>query len=260
MSEMMDETRGPEAEGRERRRERRAWVAGIAVVQGGGQTPSVWRVENLSLGGASLVGDGALPAARLSLDLHVAGFPGVSLEAKVLRRQLVTRAGRSAVKFVDLSEARRQALREILAADHTPSIVRRGAIIVDGEGAPAPGLASELAALGFSVRRETSPEQAAAWLQKETPEILLLDANAMQAHRWSLLQFVRDTAPEVRRFVVLASEVLGFRLYYATKAGLVDGLVEPKMAGEALARHLLGAASPARRSGARGVTRRSAHG
>jgi hypothetical protein len=258
----MDQTHGPEAQGRERRREQRAWVAGIAVVRSGAQPPSVWRVENLSLGGASLVGDGALPAARLSLELHVAGFPGVALEAKVLRRQLVTRAGRSAVRFVDVSEAQRQALGEILAADHAPAIVRRGALIVDGAGeaTPAPALSGELASLGFSVHCETSPEQGAAWLQRETIEILLLGAAAMQAHRWSLLQFVRDTAPEVRRFVVTASEVLGFRLYYAMKAGLVDGLVEPKMAGEALARHLLGAASAHGRSRARAVTRRPAHG
>jgi ActR/RegA family two-component response regulator len=259
MSEVMDQTHEPEAQGRERRRERRAWVAGIAVVHGGGQTPSVWRVENLSLGGASLVGDGALPAARLSLELHVAGFPGVAVQAKVLRRQLVTRAGRSAVKFVDASEVQRQALREILAAEHTPAIVRRGALVVDGDGARAPGLSSELTSLGFSVHRETSPEQAAAWLQRETPEILLLDASVIQAHRWSLLQFVRDTAPEVRRFV-LAGDVLGFRLYYAIKAGLVDGLVEPKMAGEALARRLLGAAPAPGRSRGRAAARRAAHG
>jgi hypothetical protein len=258
MSEMMDQTHGPEAQGRERRRERRAWVAGIAVVHGGGQSPSVWRVDNLSLGGASLVGDGALPAARLSLDLHVAGFPGVALEAKVLRRQLVTRAGRNAVKLVDVSEAQRQALGEILAADHAPSVVRRGALIVDGDSGRAPALSGELASLGFSVHRGTSPEQAAAWLQKETAEILLLDASVMQTHRWSLLQFVRDTAPEVRRFVV-AGEVVGFRLYYAIKAGLVDGLVEPEMAGEALARRLLGHASAPGRSRARAVTRAAAH-
>jgi hypothetical protein len=252
----MDQTHEPEAQGRERRRERRAWVAGIAVVSSGSQTPSVWRVDNLSLGGASLVGDGALPAARLSLSLHVAGFRGLALEARVLRRQLVTRAGRSAVKFMDVSEEERQTLREILAADHAPSVARRRALIVDREGAKTPGLSGELASLGFSVHRETAPEQAAAWLQKETAEILLVGASVIEAHRWSLLQFVRDTAPEIRRFV-LASDVRGFRLYYAIKAGLVDGLVEPKMAGDTLARHLLGA-RPSRSRAPRRRTARSA--
>ena len=44
----------------------------------------------------------------------------------------------------------------------------------------------------------------------------------------------------MRRFV-LAPDVRGFRLYFAMKAGLVDGLVEPAMPRHTLARHLLGA-------------------
>jgi hypothetical protein len=245
MSLLMDETRLPGSRGRERRRERRIAVPGIAVVHIGAQTPSVWRVTDLSLGGASLVGDGALAPARLSLGLHVAGCRALDLEARVLRRQLVTRAGKCAVRFVDTSEAQRQALQEIMAVDHTPAEVRRRALVVVGGAADrAPTLSAELSRLGFAVRRETAPEQGAAWLQKETAEILLVDESVVEASRWSLLQFARDTAPEVRRFV-LAADVRRFRLYYAIKAGLVDGLVEPQMAGDSLARHLLGAA-PAR--------------
>src|SRR5215471_18613730 len=237
----MDETRVPELQPHERRRERRVSVAGVALLRGGAQAPSVWQVTNLSMGGASLLGEGALPAERLSLGLHVAGFPAVEVEARVLRRQLVTRAGRCAVKFVDVPEAQRNLLRDILAADHTPPLVQRRALIVDREEARSPSLSRELTTLGFTIRRETSPEQAAAWLQKESTEVLLVGESVIQANRWSLLQFVRDTAPEIRRFV-LATDVRGFRLYYAIKAGLVDGLVEPKMAGDTLARHLLGAA------------------
>jgi hypothetical protein len=249
MSQVMDETRVPGSREGERRREQRVSVAGIAVLRSGAQAPSVWRVTNLSLGGASLVGDGALPSGRLSLGLHVAGFPAVEVEARFLRRQLVTRAGKCAVKLVDVAEAQKELLRQILAADHTPAIVRRRALVVDPAGARAPALSGELASLGFTVRRETSPEQAAAWLQRESTEILLVAESAIEANRWSLLQFVRDTAPEIRRFV-LASDVRGFRLYYAIKAGLIDGLVEPTMVGDALARHLLGAA-PTKASGAR---------
>jgi hypothetical protein len=242
----MDEAQAPGEgiEGRERRRQRRVSVAGVAVVEGGGQPPCVWRVANLSLGGASLLGDGTLPAGPLSLGLHVAGFPAVDVSAKILRRQLVTRAGRSAVKFVDVPEAQRQVLREILAADHTPAVVSRRSLIVDREGARLTTLSAELTALGFKIRKETSPEQAAAWLQRETTEILLVGENIVEADRWGLLQFVRDTAPEVRRFV-LASDVRKFRLYYAMRAGLVDGLIEPKLTGDALARRLLGASAAA---------------
>ena len=39
---------------------------------------------------------------------------------------------------------------------------------------------------------------------------------------------------------MLANDVRGFRLYYAMKAGLVDGLVEPAAVGDTLARDLVG--------------------
>jgi CheY-like chemotaxis protein len=230
----------PESEDRERRHESRIRVAGVAVLRGGGQPPSVWRLTNLSLGGAALVGDGTLSSNRLSVSIHVAGFPAVDVQARVLRRQLVTRDGKCAVSFVDLSEADRETLREILLSAHySPSLVRRRALIVDRDEITTLALSAELMSLGFTVRRETSPEQAAAWLQREDTEVLLVDESVVGANRWSLLEFVRDSAPEIRR-LVLAEDVRGFRLYYAIKAGLVDGLVGRAMAGDALSRHVLG--------------------
>ncbi len=243
----MDETvRLPQVKERDRRGERRVPVTGVALLQGGAQAPSMWRVANLSLGGAALIGDGTLPSTHFTLSLYVAGFPAVEMDAKVLRRQLVIRGGRCAVKFAGVTEAQRQTLREILAADHSAILGGRRALIVEREGIKTPVLSSELRALGFNVRRESSPEQAAAWLQREDTEVVLVGESVVSSQRWSLLEFIRDTAPEIRRFV-LASDVRGFRLYYAIKAGLVEGLIEPKMAGETLARRLLGAVPPAAR-------------
>ncbi len=238
----------------ERRRERRIWVPGVAVLQSGGQPPSVWRVSNLSMGGAALVGDGGLLSGPLALRLHIAGFETLYLSARVLRRQLVTRGGRCGIRFVDVGDRQRRTLRDIAAAEHAPAHVRRRALVVIPDARKAPELAAELTAIGFDVRRESSPGQAAAWLQREGAEVLLVDESAVEVDRWSLLQFARDTAPEIRR-MVLAEDVRGFSLYYAIKAGLVEGLVEPSMAGDALARHLLAAQSkkqPARRRAAAG--------
>jgi hypothetical protein len=233
----------PGAKGGERREERRVPVSGVALLQGGGQAPAVWRLTNLSQGGAALIGDGTLPSAQFALGLHVAGFAAVDLEAKVLRRQLVVRDGKCAVRFVGVGEAQKQALRDILAADHSAAIGGRRALIVDRDDVKTPGLSSELVALGFNVRRESAPEKAAAWLQREETEVVLVGERIVAGHRWNLLEFIRDTAPEIRRFV-LASDVRGFRLYYAIKAGLVEGLIPPDLAGEALARYLLGAVAP----------------
>jgi ActR/RegA family two-component response regulator len=243
-SVFMEQAATPETQGSERRRAARVRVAGVAVLQSGTQPPSVWRISDLSVGGAGLVGDGAMIVGKQSLCLHVAGFPALQIEAKVLRRQLVARRGRCAVRFVDATEEQREVLRAMMAADHAPVIVPRRALVVSANEKRARSLSSQLTRLGFSVRQEPVPGQAVAWLQREDVEAVLVDEAVVDGDRWNLLQFVRDTAPEVRRLVI-ANDVRGFRLYFAIKAGLVDGLVEPAMSGDALARQVTGAPAPA---------------
>jgi CheY-like chemotaxis protein len=235
----MDHVNARETHSDERRREARVWVPGIAVLRSGTHAPSVFRVSNLSAGGAGLVGDGAMVPGRHALSLHVAGFPALELEATVLRQQLVRRGGRYAVRFVDVTAEREQTLRDLMGADHRPSLIGRRAMVVAPEGDRARVTSRDLAALGFRVRHESSPGQALAWLQREETEVLLVDESLIEADRWSLLQFVRDTTPDLRR-LVLANDVRGFRLYYAMKAGLVDGLVEPAAVVDTLARDLVG--------------------
>ncbi len=234
----MEHTPAVGTQSSERRRQRRIWVPGVAVLRSGAQPPTIWRVSNLSAGGAGLLGNGALLSGPLSLTLYVAGFEPVELSAKVLRRQLVTRGGRCAVRFTSLTEAQRQVLADVLAADHTPKLLANRALVVTPHATRSPRLEAELTAIGFSIRHETSPGQAAAWLQREGAEVLLVDESVVEADRWSLLQFALDTAPEIRR-LVLAEDVRGFRLYFAIKAGLVDGLVSPTMDGHHLARQVL---------------------
>jgi hypothetical protein len=224
----------------ERRRAARAWVAAVAVMQSGAQPASVWRVSNLSVGGAGLVGDGTLSPGVSSLVLHVAGFPPLDLKAKALRKQLLTRGGHGAVKFVDMTPAQHELLVAIMTAEHAPAPVGRRALVVTADDGRAKGLSKELSMLGFAVRREKSAGQGVAWLQREETEVMLVDENVVGADRWNVLQFVHDTAPETRRFVI-ANDVRGFRLYYAIKAGLVEGLIEPTAAGDGLARQLAGA-------------------
>jgi CheY-like chemotaxis protein len=238
----MDQATTPETQSGERRRAVRVSVPGVAVLNNGTQPPAVWRVSNLSVGGAGLVGDGGLLMGKQSLSLHVAGFPAIDLEAKVLRRQLVTRGGRCAVKFVDVSEAQRQTLREIMAADHAPALAGRRALVITSNVERARTLSRELVRLGLATREEASPGQAVAWLQREETEVVLVDESVVDADRWNLLQFIRDTEPEIRRLVI-ANDVRGFKLYYAIKAGLVDALVEPGTTADALARQITGAAA-----------------
>ena len=210
------------------------------MLRSGAQPPSVWQVANLSAGGASLVGGKAVLIDRVSMDLHVAGFPDLELETRLVRRQLATPNGKCALRFVNPSDEQRRVLGEMLGADHAPPRERRRALLVHAEQAHVPALAADVAALGFAVRSETSTGQAAAWLQRESADLLLVEHRVVETDRLGILQFAHDTVPEMRRFV-LASDVRGFRLYFAIKAGLVDGLVEPTMPRHLLARHLLGA-------------------
>jgi hypothetical protein len=186
------------------------------------------------------VGGGAVLLDRVSMDLHVAGFPNLELETRLVRRQLATQNRRCALRFIDVPEEQRRILREMVGADHAPAAARRRALLVHADEARIPALATDVAALGFAVRSETSTGQAAAWLQRESADLILVEHRVVETDRWGLLQFARDTVPEMRRFV-LAPDVRGFRLYFAIKAGLVDGLVDPAMPRHQLARHLLGA-------------------
>ena len=222
----------------ERRRARRVWVAGVAVLRGGAQPPSVWRVGNLSLGGASLLGEGAL-AGRLAMSLHVAGFPDMELTATLVRRQLSTRAGRCAVRFVDVSDGQRQLLRDILAADHSPAHSRRARCWSSRTTSAVPRSPPSSPRSGSRCATRPLPDRRRPGCSGRARRCCWWTVASWRWIGWSLLQFARDTAPEMRRFV-LAEDVRGFRLYFALKAGLVDGLVEPQMPRDTLARHLLG--------------------
>ena len=212
-------------------------VAAVAVVYRGMQPPSICQVTNLSVGGLGLVGDAALGPGRHRLTLHIAGFAAIDLQAMTLRCQLVPHRRQCALRFVDVTREQHDALSTLVAADHSPYPGAHRTLVVAPNGQRAQHLRHELEQLGYSVRHEKSPGQALAWLQREETEALLLDESVLDADRWSLLQFVRDATPEVRRFVI-ANDVRGFRLYYAMKAGVVEGLVEPTAAADALARHL----------------------
>ncbi len=223
----------------ERRKAIRVPVAAVAVLNSATQPPSIWQVRNLSAGGVALVGDAALIPGRHLLTLHAAGFPPLDLRVAVLRCQLAPSGKRCAVRFVEVTPEQRHVLSQIIAADHSPAHGGHRALVLAPRGERAQHLRDELNRLGYLVRHEESSGQALAWLQREETEALFVDESVLDTDRWSLLQFVRDTVPEARRFVI-ANDVRGFRLYYAIKAGVVEALIEPSTTGDSLARHLTG--------------------
>ena len=150
--------------------ERRATALGLADCESLGR-------RGVAGGGGAVLLDGA------SMDLHVAGFPDLALETRLVRRQLATRARRCALRFVDTSDEQRRILGEMLGADHAAAPARRRALLVHVDQAHIPALATDVAALGFSVRSETSTGQAAAWLQRESADLLLVEHRVVETDR-----------------------------------------------------------------------------
>jgi hypothetical protein len=218
-------------------------VAAVAVVHSATRPPSIWRVTNLSVGGLGLVGDATLVAGRHRVTLYAAGFPAMDLQVAVVRAQLATAGKRCGVRFVDVTPAQRDALAAMVAADHTPALGAHRALVLVADAARARHLCDELAGLGYTARHEPSAGQSLAWLQREETEVLFVDDSIIATDRWNLLKFVRDTTPDVRRFVIANDVRGGFRLYYAMKAGVVEALVEPSATADVLARHLASASA-----------------
>src|SRR5262245_34029439 len=89
-----------------RRRHRRSYVPGVAVVSAEDGSVAVSCVRDISLGGACLTGNTVLVAGKRSnLTLYLAGAAPLEVSAKVIRRQLATRRGQCAIAFDDLAPA-----------------------------------------------------------------------------------------------------------------------------------------------------------
>lgn len=225
---------------------------------------SVWSVQNLSLGGASLVGDAPLtPGERVRLSLCLPGWEPISVTALVLRRQLATRA-RCALAFAPLEEATSRTLAAALeawsgaqAGRGEPGRPFEGLVrctdllVIADEVAAAAALGSAVTALGRTPFRVTSALEAAACLAG-APALasVLVHEDLLQHGGWALLPFVRDTRPNVRRLVVPA-EVSSFRLNLTLRTGLVDAVVEPPFDAGALARKLVAEGAVARHAAGR---------
>lgn len=222
-----------------RRRHSRTQAPAIASVVRSDGTTAVWRVRDLSLGGASLIGDAPLaPGERVELTFHLPGRAPVALATRVVRRQLATRA-RTAVAFDAVDGGVAATLEQVVAAGAARTPETSVTELVVGRGsAGAAVLERELATAGRAVRRVESPLDAAAWLELSTPPTtLLVEEDALVFRGWKLLPHAKDTHPLVRR-VVIGNAIQSFRLNLAIRSGLVDGVLEHGCAPEDAARRL----------------------
>jgi CheY-like chemotaxis protein len=219
-----------------RRRHRRVDVAGIATVGLGTDPLTVWVLQNLSMGGASLVGDSLLiPGQRVTLTLHLPTKKPLPLEARVLRRQLAARRGHTAIAFTALGDAQKNALSDAVEQPFSRANASvKAAIVVGPSGQSPSNLMHALTGLGYDPRFVTSPLDGAAWLQKEALAAAIMVDEKMIEHRgFRLLELVRDTRPEVRRLVV-ASSANSFRTDVTLRTGEADAVIERPFHAEVL--------------------------
>ncbi len=236
-----------------RRRHPRVPVTAVATLATEGAPLAVWIVQNLSRGGASLVGVAdaiLLPGQHLRFAIHAPGRRPLPLPARILRRQLATRAGRCAVVFDHLSPEQVAAIDETIEAAAVPPGASPAASLVVGRASIALGrLVQGLRPLGHEPRLVESPLDAAAWLQRErAAAAVLVEEASLDVDGFHLLEFVREMRPEVKR-IAIAKGVHSFRLNQALRAGLADAVIEPPFEPAALAARLrlLPARAPALR-------------
>lgn len=222
----------PEVKPANRRRHRRVRPAAVAALERDQKSLSVWTVKDLSVGGASLMGDGTLsPGEHVQLTLHMPNRPPLPVCARVLRRQLANH-GRTAICFEKLGPSQNSSLDEAVAAANEAHAAAAITDLIVGRGSPASALLErELSAVGRLVRRVESPVDAAAWLELATGvTTVIIEEDLMVFHGWKLLPHVREMRPAVRR-LVLGNPIQSFRLNMALRSGLVEGVLEQGAAG-----------------------------
>jgi hypothetical protein len=221
-----------------RRQHRRGRVPAVAVLPAPDKSVAVWFVRDLSIGGASIMGDSMLISGqRFALKLYLAGHEPLELAARVLRRQLAFRRGQCAVVFENVTAEQSAVLTAAIEAWKDPAAmpVPPDTLVASPSDVHGP-LMRELAAIGRSALQVPSPFAAAAWLHRGAVAVLV-EQNLIEVGGWNFMNFVRDTWPQIKRLVI-AKDIHGFRLNLALRSGLVDAVVEKPFRAAQLAAKL----------------------
>lgn len=217
----------PEPATENRRKYRRVKVAGVALLTPAERSPAVWIIHNLSMGGASVtVGTGLVSGSVVPLTLLFPDRRPIKVSARVLRRQLSGAAGRCALAFVEVSPEESAAIAAVIHAEETAPAPSATVIVVARASRRRMTLMRTLAALGHEARVTSSPQEAAAWLLRETlATSILVEDKLIEVDGWSLLEFVRDVRPTVQRLAI-PDTVHSFRLNLALRSGAAQAVIE----------------------------------
>jgi hypothetical protein len=187
----------------ERRRFPRIKIAGTAIVLVGGRYVGAYLLQNLSAGGAYLVGDNNLEVGqRVQLLLQVRDELQ-SVEAEVARQDRLPSDQHSfAVAFRNLSADVETSLQDL--ASRTPDKEPAMAATVLLLGGPSPVLSAlerAVSSLGYTVVGASTPLDAIALLSLNAQPIsaVVVACDHGGAESLGFLRFLKDLYPKIRR-------------------------------------------------------------
>jgi CheY-like chemotaxis protein len=208
----------------ENRRHARSEVVATAVIFSPKEMHGSFLVQDLSAGGACLMGHfDTAPGMRLTLLLHVPGKPAFSLAAVVVRHdRLGPTRERTAVTFVGVTAEQEDTIQEAIVASLERERARRAAtvLVISPDDDSCGALERDLHALGVQAAAVATPLEALAWLERPDARIatVVVDVSPGAAQGLDVLDFVGENHPRIHR-VVMADELRPFRLDLALRSG-----------------------------------------
>jgi CheY-like chemotaxis protein len=208
----------------ENRRHARSEVVATAVVFSSEQLHGTFLVQDLSVGGACLMGHfTSPPGKRLHLLLQFPGKPALSVRAALVRHDTLgpTRE-RTAVSFMGLTAEEEDAIQEAIVAalERERARLLATVLVISADDLSRGALEHDLHAIGVQAVAVATPLEALAWLERPGACIatIVVDVSPGAAQGLDVLDFVGESHPDIRR-VVMADEVRPFRLDLALRSG-----------------------------------------
>lgn len=208
----------------ESRRHARSELVATAVVFSTGQLHGSFLIQDLSVGGACLVGHFTSPPdAHLTLLLQFPGKPSFSVPATIVRHDTIgpTRA-RTAVRFVDLTATQEDAIQEMIVAALERERARQAAtvLVVSPDDNSRDALEHDLHTLGVEAVTVSTPLEALTWLERPNGRIatVVVEVSPAATQGLDVLDFVGENHPRIDR-VMMADEIRPFRLDLAIRSG-----------------------------------------
>ncbi len=208
-----------------------------AAVVSNGHYAGTYTIENLSAGGALLLGAPRLAMGdRVTLLLHITGTRqcAFSLVGAVVRQEL--RAGQEhafAVAFREVRSEVRDLIENIALSSRTPA--QPGVLVVDTSRSVCHTLEGDLRSLGWWAASATTPLEALTQLDAPPLHIdtVVVDLRLGAIDGLDLLTFLAESHPALRR-VLMSSEQRHWQLDCAIASGRAHALLDKPWSRESL--------------------------